>query len=204
MKPYLTLILLVLLSISPVLAEIADKDKPLLLDAGLLTVDDAKKIRIFTGDVKISQGSLMILCEKLVISDDPDGQQHGVATGGPGGLARFRQKREGKDEYVEGEAERIVYDGKAEKTELFQRAHIRSGRDEVRGRYIAYDAKSESYIVSSGADGTAAATSSDPGNRVRAVIQPKKSNVEPAATAHPPTGTLPLKPAAQIVAPSQE
>lgn len=192
--------LLLVLAASAAFAEKADRDKPLLLDAGLLTVDDAKKIRIFTGDVRIVQGTLVILCEKLVVSDDPDGVQSGVATGGPGGLARFRQKREGKDEYIEGEAERIVYDGKAEKTEFFSRAHIKSGRDEVRGQYISYDGKTENYLVSSGPNGSAAATAD---HRVRAVIQPRK-NTEPALPARPAAETPPLKPAAQILTPLQE
>lgn len=203
MKHTLIFVMILLLSAASAWAEKADRDKPLLLDAGLLTVDDAKKIRIFTGDVKIAQGSLIILCEKLVVSDDPDGVQSGIATGGPGGLARFRQKREGRDEYIEGEAERIVYDGKAEKTEFFQRAHIKSGRDEVRGQYISYDAKSENYVVSSGPDGSKAAASSDPGNRVRAVIQPRKG-AEQTAPAKPAGENLPLKPAVQIITPLQE
>ena len=203
MKHRLIFVLILLLSVGSALAERADRDKPLLLDAGLLTVDDAKKIRIFTGDVKIAQGSLVILCERLVVSDDPDGVQSGIATGGPGGLARFRQKREGSDEYIEGEAERIVYDGKAEKTEFFQRAHIKSGRDEVRGQYISYDAKSENYLVSSGPDGSKAASSSDPGNRVRAVIQPRKGT-DQTTPAKPAGENPPLKPAAKIVTPIQE
>lgn len=201
MKRILIFVVFSLLTASPALAEKADRDKPLLLDAGLLTVDDAKKIRIFTGDVRIAQGSLTILCEKLVVSDDPDGMQSGVATGGPGGLARFRQKREGKDEYVEGEAERIVYDGKAEKTEFFQRAHIKSGRDEVRGHYIAYDAKSENYLVSSGPGGTAAAPG--PSDRVRAVIQPRRG-ADSTTPAKPASDTPPLKPTGQILTPPQE
>ncbi|MCX7176888.1 MAG: lipopolysaccharide transport periplasmic protein LptA [Proteobacteria bacterium] len=203
MKRILTFLTLLLLSATPALAEKADREKPLLLDAGLLTVDDAKKIRIFTGDVKIAQGSLIILCEKLVVSDDPDGLQSGVATGGPGGLAHFRQKREGRDEFIEGEAERIVYDGKAEKTEFFQRAHIKSGRDEVRGQYISYDAKSENYVVSSGPNGSSAASSSDKSNRVRAVIQPRKGD-NPAVPTKPSGEAIPLKPAAQILTPLQE
>jgi len=203
MKRNLALVVLMLLSATPALAEKADRDKPLLLDAGLLTVDDAKKIRIFTGEVRIAQGSLTILCDKLVVSDDLEGIQSGVATGGPGGLARFRQKREGKDEYIEGEAERIIYDGKAEKTEFFQRAHIRSGRDEVRGQYISYDGKNESYVVSSGPDGSKAASSPGPGNRVRAVIQPRKGN-DPSPPARPGSEAPPLKPAAQILTPPQE
>jgi len=203
MKRNLPWMLLCLLTAAPAWAEKADRDKPLLLDAGLLTVDDAKKIRIFTGDVRIAQGTLTILCEKLVVSDDLEGIQSGVATGGPGGLAHFRQKREGKDEYIEGEAERIVYDGKAEKTEFFQRAHIKSGRDEVRGQYISYDGKSENYVVSSGPDGSNAATSSGQGNRVRAVIQPRKG-ADPVSPAKPAGDAAPLRPAAQILTPLQE
>lgn len=201
MKPTLIIAALLLLPAAPAFAERADRDKPLLLDAGLLTVDDAKKIRIFSGDVRIVQGSLVILCEKLVVSDDTEGVQSGVATGGPGGLARFRQKREGKDEFVEGEAERIVYDGKAERTEFFARAHIKSGRDEVRGQYISYDSKSENYVVSSGPNGSVAAPAADPSNRVRAVIQPKKTSEAPA---RPGIESPALKPAAQIVTPLQE
>ena len=203
MKRNLPWILVCLFAAAPAWAEKADRDKPLLLDAGLLTVDDAKKIRIFTGDVRIAQGTLTILCEKLVVSDDLEGIQSGVATGGPGGLARFRQKREGKDEYIEGEAERIVYDGKAEKTEFFQRAHIKSGRDEVRGQYISYDGKSENYVVSSGPGGGTAAAASGQGNRVRAVIQPKKG-ADPMPPAKPAGEAAPLKPAAQILTPLQE
>ena len=196
------LALLFLFACVPAWAEKADRDMPLLLDAGLLTVDDAKKIRIFSGDVRIAQGSLTILCDKLVVSDDLEGIQSGVATGGPGGLARFRQKREGKDEYIEGEAERIAYDGKAEKTEFFLRAHIKSGRDEVRGQYIAYDGKSETYLVSGGPDGSSAAAPGQAG-RVRAVIQPRRG-ADPVPPVKPAGEAAPLKPAAQILTPSQE
>ena len=51
---------------------------------------------------------------------DPDGYQYGVATAQPGKLATFRQKRDGVDEYIEGEAERIEYDGKADTVTLRQ------------------------------------------------------------------------------------
>jgi hypothetical protein len=67
------------------------------------------------------------------------GLQSGVATANPGNLARFRVKRDGKDEYVEGEAERIEHDAKTEITKFFNRAWVKSGDDEVRGQYIVYD-----------------------------------------------------------------
>lgn len=144
------------------------------------------------------QGSLIIRTDKLVVTQDADGFQKGVAYGGPGGLARFRQKREGKEEYVDGEAERIEHDGKGEKTEFFVRAFVRSGLDEVRGQYISYDGKTENYVVNGG-HGTAAGKQ----ERVRAVIQPKGKDGASAAPAA--TGVQPsLKSSAEIAKPRAE
>jgi len=169
-----------------VFAEKVDRDKPVNLEADRIVIDDAKKLNVFEGNVQLLQGTLMIRSEKLVVSQDADGFQSGVATGGPGGLARFRQKREGKDEFVEGEAERIVYDGKLDKTEFFQRARIKSGLDEVRGQYISYDGKNESYLATSGPAGTSAAPVPGNDNRVRAVIQPKNKPASGLSTPSAP------------------
>jgi lipopolysaccharide export system protein LptA len=153
-----------------VLAERADRDHPVNLEAERVSVDDIKRVHIFEGNVVLSQGTLVIRSEKLVVTQDAQGFQKGVATGGTDGLARFRQKREGKDEFVEGEAERIEYDSRSEKAEFFKRAYVKSGGDEVRGDYISFDALTEQYLVT-------AAPGSKPGSapgRVRATIQPKK------------------------------
>jgi hypothetical protein len=69
-------------------------------------------VHIFDGNVTLTQGTLVIRGDKLVVKQDAEGFQNGVATANPGNLARFRVKRDGKDEYVEGEAERIEHDAK--------------------------------------------------------------------------------------------
>jgi lipopolysaccharide export system protein LptA len=164
-------------------AERADRDKPVNLEANRITVDDARKVQVLEGNVQLVQGTIVIRAEKLVVSQDAGGFQKGIAYGGGGRLATFRQKREGKDEYVEGEAERIEHDGQAEKVELFNRAYIKSGRDEVQGQYISYDGKTENYLVTGG--GGAAKGGRE--ERVRAIIQPKSkdSSVKPAAAPGP-------------------
>ena len=159
-------------------AEKADREKPVNLDADKITVDDARKTHIFEGNVQLTQGTLIIKADKIVVTQDANGYQVGVATGGPGGLARFRQKREGRDEYIDGEAERIVNDAKADKSELFERAKMRSGGDEVRGQYISYDGKTENYVVTNGPGGTVAPSGKS--ERVHAVIQPKNKDAKPA------------------------
>lgn len=187
-----------------VLAEKADRDKPINLEADRISVDDAKKTNTLEGNVQLSQGTLVIRGDKIVVTEDSEGFQNGVATGGAGGLARFRQKREAREEYVEGEAERIVHDGKTEKTEFFQRAHIRSGNDEVRGQYIAYDGKNETYLVSSGPGGTAAAVEPGKDNRVRAVIQPKKRSGAEESPKPAPALAAPLQATPEIATPRKE
>lgn len=180
----------------PALAERADRDKPVNLEADRVTVDDVNKVHIFEGHVTLSQGTLTIRGDKLVVTQDISGFQSGVATGN---LAHFRVKREGRDEYVEGVAERIEHDARTEMTRFFNRAHVRSGLDEVRGQFIQYDGQAENYVVTSGAGGTV-----KPGadNRVRAVIQPKNKE---GAQAPPPSGPpVRLQIAPNIANPRQE
>src|SRR5579864_6026178 len=119
------------------LAEKADRDKPVNIESDSLNADDVKKIATFEGKVILTRGTLVIRGDKIVVRQDDDGFQYGIATGNP---ARFRQKREGRDEYFEGEAARIEYDGKLERIELFDSARLhRDGGDDVRGNYISYD-----------------------------------------------------------------
>jgi lipopolysaccharide export system protein LptA len=154
-------------------AERADREKPINLEANRISVDDVKKVQIFEGNVVLTQGTLVLRTDRLVVTQDADGFQKGVAYGGANGLARFKQKREGKDEYIEGEGERIEHDARSERTEFFVRSWVKSGLDEVKGNYISYDALTEKFLVTSGvaADGKTPARAE--GGRVRAIIQPK-------------------------------
>lgn len=158
-------------------AERADRDKPVNLEADRVTVDDIKRVHIFEGNVILKQGTLVIRTARMVVTQDAEGFQKGVATGGADGLARFRQKREGKDEHIDGEGERIEYDARTEKAEFFVRAYVKSGLDEVRGNFISYDGLTEKYLVTAAPGAKPGA----PAGRVTAVIQPK--NAKPAAEA---------------------
>ncbi|MGE5946926.1 MAG: lipopolysaccharide transport periplasmic protein LptA [Betaproteobacteria bacterium] len=167
-------------------AERADRDKPLQLEANTLSIDDAKKVQILEGDVVVIKGTMVLRADKVVVTEDQYGFQKGVATGGKDGLARIRQKREGREDYVDGEAERIEYNTGSEIAEFFRRAWVKSGEDQVRGDYIWYDGVSEKYLVTAGVKGGAKGTPS----RVRAIIQPKSKPQDGA-----PAAGLELKPA---------
>ncbi len=173
-------------------AERADRDKPVNLEADQVTVDDNKQTATFIGKVVLTQGTLVIRGDRMVVQQDADGFKYGVAYGN---LASFRQKREGYDEYVEGYAERIEYDGKAEKLQMFNRAYLKKSNDDVRGNYISYETATEFFKVVGG--GKQAATPSNPEGRVRAVIQSKPKD-KPAAAA-----PVPLKPAPELANPRE-
>ena len=188
-----TAALLVVLSF-PAFAEKADSEKPINLEADRISMDDVKKVQIFDGNVVLTQGTMQIRTSKLVVTQDADGFQKGVATGGANGLARFRQKLEGKDAYIEGEDERIEHDARSEKTQFFTRAWVKNGQDEVKGQYISYDSLTENYLVTNGAGDSKTATGAAQA-RVRAIIQPKGKNA-PSETK--PGEPLTLKPSDKV------
>ena len=181
------------------LAERADRDKPVNLEADKVTVDDRNKIQVFEGRVTMTQGTLTIRGDRIVITQDAEGYQRGVAYGSANSLARFRQKREGKDIWFEGEAERIEHDAKTEVARFFDRAWVRNGDDEVRGQYIEYDGITENYVVTNGPNATTVPRAGA-GNRVRALIQPKRKD-GPTTPAPAPAGEQ-LKPSRELTSPA--
>lgn len=163
-------------------AEAADRDKPIDLEADSVKVDDAKQTSTYSGRVILTQGTLVIHADKLIVREDKEGFQHSTSLGNP---TTFRQKREGKDEYMEGSAQRIEYDGRMDKVQLYTKAWVKRGEDIVHGDYIMYDASAEYAEVIGG--GSQAATPATPNGRVRAIIQPKnKKGAAPAKTTPAP------------------
>lgn len=158
------------LSAVPSWAASADRAEPVDIVADRMTIDDRNKTHTFEGNVVLTQGSLQIKGDKMVVIQGADGYQTGIATGSANRPATFRQRREGTQEFVEGEAVRIEYDSRNERARLFTRARVKSGTDLVTGDFIEYDALTERYYATN-APGTSTGS-----NRVRAVIQPRGSD----------------------------
>jgi lipopolysaccharide export system protein LptA len=185
----LALLLLWALNPSPALAEKADKQKPVNVEADKMQYDDIKQINIFSGNVRLTKGSIVITGDRVVVKQDPEGFQQGTAIGNP---ATFRQKREGVDQYVEGCGLQLEYDGKTEIVKFTDKAQLKRYEgdrltDEVYGTLIVYESLSEFFTV----DSRTGAKREIPG-RVKVIIQPKVE-AEPAkqpATIGRPVGSL--------------
>jgi lipopolysaccharide export system protein LptA len=147
-------------------AENADRDKPIHLESDRVLIDDVKQTSVFEGKVELTQGTLDIQADKIVLTQDKQGNKHCTATGNP---ASFRQKHEGTDEYMEGYGERIEYDTKAETVDFYGQARVKRDQDDIQGDHITYSTRTEIFEVS----GKQATPNEPDRGRVHAVIQPK-------------------------------
>ena len=178
------LIALALLIGLPARAETADRDKPMNAEADALRYDDLKQTSVFTGNVVITKGTILIRGARVDVVQDAEGYQQAVVIAEPGKLAYYRSKREGVDETIEGEGERIEYDGRADNVKFIRQAVMRryvAGKlaDESHGTLIRYENTTDVFTV----DGSVQAkpTAANPSGRVRAVLSPR--NQAPAVAA---------------------
>ncbi|MCL2589885.1 MAG: lipopolysaccharide transport periplasmic protein LptA [Betaproteobacteria bacterium] len=172
----------VLLSVSvSAHAQSPDRSQPVNIDADKVTVDDRNKVHVFEGSVVLTQGTLMLKGDKIVVTQDTAGFHNGVATAGSGRLVTFRQKRMSDGAWVDGEAERIEYSSQNERAKLFNRAQIQSAGNIVRGQYIEYDAATENYLVTD-APGHSSGSKTPATSRVHVTIPPKDNKTNPPAT----------------------
>lgn len=163
------------------LAERADRNKPIHIEADSATVEDYKRkdnfrTSVFTGNVIFKQGTRVIRADKAILKEDLKGHRYATAYGN---LVSYREKREGVDEYIEGWSQRVEYDEKTNKIELFGKARLKRGTDEVQGDYISYDMTRDFFEVKSQKDKD---TRKEAEGRVRVIIQPKDNSPQTANT----------------------
>jgi lipopolysaccharide export system protein LptA len=163
-----SLLALTLAMLPPAVAQLSDRESPTTVESDRMQYDDRTQVNTFIGNVVLNRGTLQIRSDRMVLRQEADGFQTGTATGRP---VTFRQKREGVDEWIQGQAEELVYDGRKETMRLLRQARVwrtQGARtvDEIEGALIVYDLAAERVEVEgAGADA--------PGGRVRVTIQPR-------------------------------
>lgn len=199
--PSLALALALACATAPSLAAKGDSEAPTQVESDRMQYDDVKQINVFLGNVVLTKGTIRLVADRLVVRQDPDGYQYATATGNP---ARFRQKRDGPgDQWIEGHALQIDYDGKAETVHLQRQAMLQRTEnarvvDEVHGREILYESRTEFFTVEGG--DARSGSAENPGGRVRVVIQPRENKAGAAPKSPAP---VPLKPDDRIEVPRE-
>ncbi|MDO9401063.1 MAG: lipopolysaccharide transport periplasmic protein LptA [Polaromonas sp.] len=195
--PACLLMLAAVLAAFPAAAEKADRDKPMNAEADALRYDDLKQTSVFTGNVVITKGTIIIRGARVDVMQDAEGYQTAIVIAAPDKLAFYRKKRDLVDEYIEGEGERIEYDSRADTVKFIRQAVLRryvgaNLADESAGDLIVYDNPTDVFTVDSGQQ---TRTAINPSGRVRALLAPRnKASAPGAPVAPPPSGPTPGAP----------
>jgi lipopolysaccharide export system protein LptA len=168
---------------APARAEKADRTKPMVVEAGPGVVDLQRQAVVFSGGVVIAQGTMMLRADRVEMREMADGYRALSAFGSAAKPATWRQKRDGIDETVEGAAERIEFDGRADTLRFVGNGSVRRLRagtvaDEITGSLIVWDNTTEVFSVQGGA-----ATPNSPNGRVRVILSPRVESAASAASA---------------------
>lgn len=157
-------------------AEKADSLKQAVINFDSIDADDVKQIRTLTGNVTVTRGTLVLKSDKAVIKELPTGDLSVTLIATPGKVASFRQKRDGgPDLWIEGQAQRIEYDERAEVVKLFATAQVKQLEgskvaDQLDSEYISYDSRKEVMVARNDASGE-----SKPGKgRGTLILAPRK------------------------------
>lgn len=183
---------------APARAETGDREKPINYSADRGDLNYETKIGKLDGNVVVTQGTITVRADRVTFRQNPDNSMQVTAYGNP---VTFRQKRDGSDEYYEGYAQRIEYDGAQDLLELFDRALLKRGTDEIRSNYISYNAATEQFK----AEGrpVTAPTANAPPPRVQGVFQPKGGETLPGKAPAAKASPLKLRQSGELAPPAK-
>jgi lipopolysaccharide export system protein LptA len=176
MKKIFAAVLLSLLSLTAA-AERADSLKPAQVEYDSADLDGVNGVRTLTGNVILTRGTLLLKADRAVVRETPEGYMTVTLTANNGKLTTFRQKRDGGPNlWVEGQAERIEYDERAELVRLYSNALIKELENDqlsnqVTGPFISYDSRKEVATVRNDVSGQ----SKVGGGRGTLILSPKRT-----------------------------
>jgi lipopolysaccharide export system protein LptA len=140
-------------------AEKADSLKQAVINFETIDADDVNQVRTLSGNVSVTRGTLVLRSDKAVLKELPNGDLSVTLTAVPGKVATFRQKRDGgPDLWMEGQAQRIEYDERAEVVKLFGTAQVKQlegakVQDQLDSEFISYDSRKEVMVALNDASG---------------------------------------------------
>lgn len=138
----------------------SDRDQPMTIEADRVELDDAKGISTYHGNVKVTQGTLVLTGDLMTVHTKGNDVQKVIMLGNP---ATYRQRPDDKDEDVRAKSQRMEYFIEPERVILLKQAEVLQRGDVLRSERIEYDVASDQ--VNAG--------TSRPDDRVRITIQPR-------------------------------
>jgi lipopolysaccharide export system protein LptA len=137
-----------------------DSNQPMLIEADSAELDDKKGISIYKGNVKVTQGTLVLTGEIMTVHNNGDDISKVVVEGAP---ATYKQRPDGKEHDINAQALLMEYFKSPEKVILNKEATVEQEGDVLHSERIIYDIDKDQVIA--GGD--------TPNQRVRITLQPK-------------------------------
>lgn len=157
-------------------AERADSLKEVVIEADSADLDGVTGVRTLTGDVIVTRGTLVLKSDRAIVKETPEGYMHVTLLANSGKVATFRQKRDGGPNlWIEGQAERIEYDDRAELVHLYSKALVKeleNGKttNQIDAPFISYDNRKEVMTTRNDVSGQ----TRPGGGRSKVIIAPKR------------------------------
>ena len=138
----------------------SDREQPMLIEADRAELDDSKGISIYRGNVKVTQGTLLLTGDIMTVYNKGNDVEKVIMEGQP---ATYQQRPDNKDKDVRARALHMEYYTNPEKIILIKQAEVEQEGDVLRSERIEYDVPTDK--VNAGTD--------QPNERVRITIQPR-------------------------------
>lgn len=131
-----------------------DSKKPIEVEAYTVVIDERKGLSVYTGNAKVSQGSLMLSADKIELHNSQKEVTKVLAKGNKKKRAYYKQNQPNRSRFIEAKAVKIVYLIKKEFVQLRGRARLVQGFDTFSGGTLDYDIKNDKVIAQKSKDGT--------------------------------------------------
>jgi len=167
-RNFLILLSLLLLSPFTCYALSSDKDKPMMIEADSVEIDDKKGLTVYRGNVDVRQGTLHVKGNTLVIEKENGEVKIVTVVGKP---ATYKQRPDNKKQDVTARASKLQLYPKRDLVRLERKARVSQEGNVYTGNIIEYDNKKD--IIKMKGNIGATDTGKKAKGRVRMTIQPK-------------------------------
>lgn len=133
-------------------ALLSDSKAPIEIKAKTVIVDERRGLSIYTGDVKLTQGSLSLSAENVEIFSTQNKVTKVIAKGSSKQRAHYQQNQQNKSGLITADAENIIYSLQQETIHLKGNAHLVRSFDSFGAHTLDYDIKNDKIMAKQSKD----------------------------------------------------
>lgn len=131
----------------------ADSRLPINVQAHTAVIDERLGFGTYTGNAKITQGSLVISAEKIQVFSKNQAITKVIALGTKTKLAHYKQNQSNRPRFIEATAINITYRIDKQLVHLAGKAHLIQGFDSFSGGTLDYDIKKDKIVAKKSKNG---------------------------------------------------